>query len=259
MARQKIEIHQPLAGLDRAWAYQSQQPFTLSDAMNVRCHDVFEQRARLGSRPGLVKAYGQQVNQPTVVTSYTMDFYPTKDLELEGHSSTANSNWDGSYFHVGNDSAGLLDPLRTLLHFNLNAISGAATITSATLTLYCVTSTGSALAAHVYRVTRTTWLETLCTWNKYDGSVAWTTPGGDFTLTDGIDWTLGATGYQTIGGLQTLVTTAMGLAGGDAKQLHLILKAHTEDIGVNLNQYRSKDYPDGGNTYWPKLTVIYAI
>lgn len=46
-----------MGGLDEAFAYQNQQPYTTIDALNVRPMGTAEKRYRGGSRPGLGKAY----------------------------------------------------------------------------------------------------------------------------------------------------------------------------------------------------------
>ncbi len=46
-----------MGGLNRRWDYQSQPPFTSPDCLNVRGTDIKEGRSRIGTRPGLGKAY----------------------------------------------------------------------------------------------------------------------------------------------------------------------------------------------------------
>lgn len=52
----------PVGGLNRRFAYQAQPPFTCADALNVRSDGAVEGRARGGSRPGMVKAFGERVS-----------------------------------------------------------------------------------------------------------------------------------------------------------------------------------------------------
>ena len=56
-----IQLQPPLGGLNKAWAYQSQPPFTTPKCLNVRPRDVMRRRHRIGSRPGLAKAYPQEL------------------------------------------------------------------------------------------------------------------------------------------------------------------------------------------------------
>jgi len=64
MASSVIDVLSPVLGLDRRLSYQQQPPFSTPLAKNVWPHDVFENRDRCGSRPGLVKAFPSGVTGP---------------------------------------------------------------------------------------------------------------------------------------------------------------------------------------------------
>jgi len=51
----------PVGGLDEAQAYTGQPPYTSPDLQNVRAFDVVEERWRGGQRPGLSKAWEQEL------------------------------------------------------------------------------------------------------------------------------------------------------------------------------------------------------
>lgn len=53
MEKQKIDLQFPVGGVVRAAPYRNQDPQTTVEAVNVRPYEVFEGRARGGSRPGL--------------------------------------------------------------------------------------------------------------------------------------------------------------------------------------------------------------
>ena len=53
--RTPLPLPFPLGGLDRSLAYQTQPPYSTSDALNVVPQDSYLQRARGGIRPGLTK------------------------------------------------------------------------------------------------------------------------------------------------------------------------------------------------------------
>lgn len=55
MPSQSIVLQPTLGGLDRSKGYQAQAPFTTRDALNARGSDTYEDRERIGQRPGLVK------------------------------------------------------------------------------------------------------------------------------------------------------------------------------------------------------------
>lgn len=57
----EFSLHFPLGGLDRRRGYQNQAPYTSVDMENVRGDDVGAGRARGGQRPGVVKAYEQEL------------------------------------------------------------------------------------------------------------------------------------------------------------------------------------------------------
>lgn len=66
MPGQPVDIGDPLGGLDRQLAFQNQKPYTTPDCLNMRPRDVLQRRARLGSRPGLSKAFLQQLSGTSV-------------------------------------------------------------------------------------------------------------------------------------------------------------------------------------------------
>jgi hypothetical protein len=67
MAKQKkklqreLELEPPLAGVSENMAFEQKPPFTTPVMMNMRAYDPDEVRARMGQRPGTVKAYDTQV------------------------------------------------------------------------------------------------------------------------------------------------------------------------------------------------------
>jgi len=56
-----FEIPLPLKGFSEVLPLESQEPATTPYALNVRPRDVLEKRLRIGKRPGLKKAYSQQI------------------------------------------------------------------------------------------------------------------------------------------------------------------------------------------------------
>ena len=62
MARsRKINLLFPSRGLDRRSSYENQPPYSTPDCQNVRPFDTIEDRERGGSRPGLLKAYKEEL------------------------------------------------------------------------------------------------------------------------------------------------------------------------------------------------------
>jgi hypothetical protein len=60
--KRPIELHFPIAGIDRRLSYQTQPPYTTPYARNVRPESITEQRYRGGTRPGLAKAFTAQLS-----------------------------------------------------------------------------------------------------------------------------------------------------------------------------------------------------
>lgn len=59
--RVQLNIRWPQAGLVRKYAYAQQAPFSTADCSNVRPSGVYEGRERGGSRPGLEKAFYEEL------------------------------------------------------------------------------------------------------------------------------------------------------------------------------------------------------
>ena len=59
--KRTLELEPPLAGISENMAFEQKPPFTTPVCMNMRAYDPDEQRARMGQRPGTVKAYDTQI------------------------------------------------------------------------------------------------------------------------------------------------------------------------------------------------------
>ena len=154
---------------------------------------------------------------------------------------------------------------RPILNFDASLI-GAATITSVSLTLN-VTSASSqtAVAATMYRVRRTTtWTESGVTWNKYDGTNAWTMAGAGDTTNDidtanavsftspgslG-DWTI-ATGTNFVALMQDAITSRSGI-------LAVLLKFNTESRAEASANRTDQVQRTGTYDVRPRLTITYT-
>lgn len=104
-------------------------------------------------------------------TTTTMTLQPgSEGVDTYVISGGASSN--GSKTTLIADTA----PSMPLLRFDLSALPAGAHVTSATLSAYAESGTGSGPVA-LHRVTRD-WTDA-ATWYSSDGAVAWTTAGGD--------------------------------------------------------------------------------
>jgi hypothetical protein len=91
----------------------------------------------------------------------------------------ANTPQCSDILYVGSQ-ASPAETARTGVIFSLTSIPTTATVTSAQLSLTLNAATTSAETIDAYALTR---LATDPDWNTYDGTHAWTTPGGDYSST----------------------------------------------------------------------------
>jgi hypothetical protein len=266
MARQTVQIKQPILGLDRAWAFQSGPEYTLCDAANVRGRSNFDGRAILASRPGLVKAFCQKLGGGTVESFGPFDLAPSKDTHIGGDISPIDPNFGSTITLIlGRESVLQLPgyaPNRVLFHFDLTAIPAGATITLANLILTRSSNTGTP-AAKVHRIGTTgggatpAWTELGVNWAKYDGTTNWATAGGDFDLTTPppADWSVDANPTETI----NVLGHAQDAYTNRSKHLHMLLKlANDITSNIEVGYYYSQDY-NSVPTRRPKLTYAYEV
>lgn len=61
LLQRDLELEPPLAGVSENMAFEQKPPFTTPVMNNMRAYDPDEVRARMGQRPGTVKAYTTQI------------------------------------------------------------------------------------------------------------------------------------------------------------------------------------------------------
>jgi hypothetical protein len=92
----------------------------------------------------------------------------------------ANNNYCGTWLYVGPDYPTASEGIaRSLLYFDTSCVPRGSVITQSSLHLFFSWYTGSSpinIEAHALTQSFTSG----ATWNKYDGTNAWGTPGGDF-------------------------------------------------------------------------------
>ena len=147
---------------------------------------------------------------------------------------------------------------RAILKFDVSSqIPSGSTINSATLSLYYYIHGSNDPVGRTewaYRITQTAWGETTATWNKYDGTNAWTTAGGDYTTTDGASTTVPASygwmNWDVTAQVQTAIDSVSGIA-------HFLLKDGTESSSTPYNcNFYSREYATG--SLCPKLYVSWT-
>jgi YD repeat-containing protein len=112
----------------------------------------------------------------------------------------------------------------------------------------------TATSIGLYRLTRT--FTSAATWDKYNGTNSWTTPGGDYDATPIETNTnvVGAAGTSQWWHLTDLVRTWVE---GTTTNYGLLLRATSETTG-SFTQFKSSEAANGGSTA-PILEVIYKL
>jgi hypothetical protein len=256
-------------GLDRNAGFSKQPITTVADAMNVRCRDVWESRTRLGSRPGLVKAFAQNV--AGTVQSFSFSVAATEDAYMSRVCYNVNSHLlDGGNISVGAVTAFILTvedgycnsgnilgiqqtALRGIFHFDMSTVPIGATILQATLKLQTLGHNGpGGEAAWCRRLTSTDWVENEVTWNQKSTMSAWASPGGDYTTSQEVSWTKPTTNsLKFITGLAALTQTAFDV---QSRQIHLLLMADVENYDPPAD-LRSRFASRTAGSPWPPPTL----
>lgn len=184
--------------------------------------------------------------------------YPVIDAWLDYLTPDTNNGASAGMFN----GVLYLGAAKTALHhaignFDVNHLRGR-TINSAKLqrTIYQVTGSGG-VGAKLSRCTRpATWTEGGCTWNKYDGTNAWTAGGGDVddvtpTVVSYTEPT--GTGVHEITGLAGHVTDALANRAGIVS---LLTRLDNEAPATSQAFYfRTKEYD--GDDRW-RIVIDYS-
>ncbi|HEY2940450.1 MAG TPA: DNRLRE domain-containing protein [Gaiellaceae bacterium] len=182
---------------------------------------------------------------PSVTLADTQDCHIASGI----YANTSYCLGSGGYVRIGYDSG---YKRRGLFQFNLSSYKGGQTVTSADLALYCqaaTTTNGDDL--DVRRITRS-WTNG-ATWNKYDGTHAWTTAGGDYGSSN---YDSRNTNCSTLGWKHWYPTLLVQYwVDGTYPNYGLLVKQRSESI-TNLLDFTSIE---GANaTHWPYLQVDYT-
>ena len=150
--------------------------------------------------------------------------------------------------------------VRSLFLFDLSGLPAEATITAAVLTLHPIVNIITTGEFHCYRITQPDWTENGATYNVYDGTTPWATPGGDFTDTDHDTANVTADSDPLVfSNLTPLVRDAIALRD---RQLHLLIRHATEgtnDLAVNWSSEADAADPPQDPSLFPTLVVTYRL
>ncbi|MEJ7791974.1 MAG: DNRLRE domain-containing protein [Gaiellaceae bacterium] len=191
-----------------------------------------------------------------VVIDPTMSFFSTGYLEGYWADCTLSSqapelsSCDLNTVEAGNDAGARK---RTVLQWDVSDLTtgrsgGPVEVMSAELRLYADQITGSG-TLNLHRLTRS--YANGVSWNRYDGTNAWTSGGGDFAAASEAATTTGAAGRWYSWFPTTLVK---GWVEGTIANQGMLLKTETEAAGFNA-RFRSADY--AGTEFDPVLRVNY--
>ncbi len=172
------------------------------------------------------------------------------DTYLRQDGASANTNF-GDVTEL--DTEILTAKVRSsLLKFNLSNIPSTAVVSSAVLNVYMYTAPGVSYNVSAYRMTRD-WTELGVTWNKYDGTNAWTTAGGDYN--NSIEYAraaLGTTGNVWIS--FNITPLVQKWVNGTNSNYGLILVSNDTNAASQLAKFYSTDY--GTNTSRRPILVV---
>jgi len=94
MPLQPKSIVFPLGGIHRSFAFPAQPPYTTPDAENVRSAGTITGRTRGGTRPGLVRAFAEQLGSNPITGSIVSVVYdPGTDMSYLHITGTIFSAW----------------------------------------------------------------------------------------------------------------------------------------------------------------------
>ena len=148
---------------------------------------------------------------------------------------------------------------RTFLKFDLTGqIVVNSIINSATLSLYYYNNAGQDPVGRTYwayRLTQTAWTELGVTWNKYDGTNAWATAGGDYTTTNGASAVMPASYGWVAWTVTAQVQTAVDSVG---RIVHFLVRDGAETgAAIKRGYFYSRTYAD--TSLRPKLYVDWSL
>jgi hypothetical protein len=198
-----------------------------------------------------VTAGGTEGTPPRLVLQPDLDTYLTgpanPDNNYGAYTDSPTRAW------VGTDQQ---NAQRPLMRFTLYGTPKDSTVAACTLTVQ-TDVVQAPLPGHVWRVTQPRWTETGATWNRYDGTVPWNSPGGDIDATSGIAFAPPtAPGPFAFPDFTALCQDAIAARGG---HLDLLIRQDGEAPGAPPHQWSFVMVGDGPNPATrPSLVVTFS-
>ena len=145
-----------------------------------------------------------------------------------------------------------------ILNFNISDLPAGAVISSAKLYLYYYDISDAdpvGESVDAYKITRDNWTELGSTWNKYDGTNNWTTPGGDYVTSNpaGGNTTFPASFGWMSWEIKAIVEDAIANVGSS---VNVIVKGTTTDTAGA--SFYSNNYTTD-TSLRPKLVIEYTV
>jgi hypothetical protein len=172
-----------------------------------------------------------------------------------GDGAYASTNYGGQLDHYIGRYIILKDlgvNFRTLLRFDLSAILGATVVDAALSLSLGANSSLTNETYSIHRLTQPSWTEFGVTWNTFDETNPWITPGGDFDATPVQSIALTTPQPLIYDNLKSLVQDAISLRGG---MLDVLIKGTGITPGNQRLVVRGSGDPNP--TLRPKLVVNY--
>jgi hypothetical protein len=176
------------------------------------------------------------------------------DSFVSSYTGETNTNYGSSdYLAIG--QYGDVQKLRAFVKFTLSStpVGGPYTISDVVLKLK-ETQGRSGIVINVHALSRTNWTEAGVTWNKYDGTNNWTTPGGDYSATIIDQITNTASNFNSFALMGSGADNPLTLTWGDV--VHLCLKGNVETNPATNTNFYSKEYATSGDR--PVLEITYS-
>lgn len=175
----------------------------------------------------------------------TYSLQPSNDCEIASNTSSAFCP-PSDVLQVGNYNAFF----RTLLMFQ-PSLEWVSTVLNAQVGLYLISgSSQSPIEAHA--LTRS-WTNQV-TWNTYDGTHSWTTPGGDYNSTP--EWTCCSS--MTSGNWYTwdITNLTQNWVQGKTSEFGVLFKNANENLQLSVSNFATTTNPNANLR--PYLTIVYS-